>query len=71
MLLRKRVVLVFFLFFSIEMMEDKVRQEEDEKRSKIDEAREKRRLEKERELERKRFDERLRVLNEQADQHCR
>lgn len=48
-----------------------MRQEEDEKRQKVEEARDKRRLEKERELERKHFEERLRVLTEKADIHCR
>ena len=53
------------------MMDEKIRQEEEEKRSKAEETREKRRLEKEREIERKQFEERLRVLSEKADVHCR
>jgi len=48
-----------------------MRQEEEEKRLKAEEAREKRRLEKEREIERKNFEERLRILSEKADIHCR
>lgn len=53
------------------MMDEKIRQEEEEKRSKAEEIREKRRLEKEREIERKQFEERLRILTEKADVHCR
>jgi hypothetical protein len=55
----------------LEMMDDKVRQEEEEKRLKVEESRDKRRLEKEREIERKNFEDRLRSLTEQADIHCR
>lgn len=51
-------------------MEDKLRQEE-EKRIRTEEAREKRRVEKEREIERKQFDERLKILTIKADEHCR
>ena len=52
-------------------MDEKVRQDEEEKRLKAEEARDKRRSEKEQELERKHFEERLRVLGDQADAHCR
>ena len=51
-------------------MDEKIRQEEEEKRMRAEDAREKRRLEKERELERKHFDERMRILGEKADVHC-
>lgn len=53
------------------MMDEKMRQEEDERRQKVEEAREKRRLDKEREIDRKNFEERLRLLTEKADIHCR
>jgi hypothetical protein len=53
------------------MMDEKIHQEEEEKRLKAEELREKRRLEKERELERKHFEERLRLLTGKADIHCR
>jgi hypothetical protein len=52
-------------------MDEKLRQEDEEKRLKAEEARDKRRLEKERELDRKHFEERLRLLSEKADIHCR
>jgi hypothetical protein len=55
----------------VEMMDEKLRQEDEEKRLKAEEARDKRRLEKEREIERKNFEDRLRSLTEQADIHCR
>lgn len=55
----------------LELMDEKIRQEEEEKRLKAEETREKRRLEKEREIERKNFEERLKILTEKADIHCR
>ena len=63
--------LIACVYSHLEMMEEKIRQEDEEKRSKAEEVREKRRLDKEREIEKKQFEERLQMLTEKADAHCR